>query len=305
MCNTIDDLIGHIVIGLAPHTSGGIVSRVIGFSKVNGCYAHPFYHAAKRRNCDGDEDSIMLLLDGLLNFSKSFLPSTTGGLMDAPLVLTVLLDPEEIDKEAMNVDTLYRYPLEFYEETEKHSSPAKVENIMKTMKIKMKEENKYTDYGFSFDTSDLNEGVGLSAYKTIDSMEEKIEKQLGLATKLRSVDENDVAARVISSHFLPDMFGNMRSFFTQEFRCTKCNTKYRRIPLSGKCLKCGSSNMILTIHHGSIVKYLKETEKVMDEYKLPEYLQYQIRRLIDSIDDTFDMGEIPEEKEETTLESFK
>ncbi len=304
MCNSIDDLIGQIVIGLAPHTSGGIVSRIVGFSKVNGCYAHPFYHAAKRRNCDGDEDSIMLLLDGLLNFSKSFLPSTTGGLMDAPLVLTVLLDPEEIDKEAMNVDTLYKYPLEFYKETEKHGSPANVEKIMKTMKVKMKDEDKYTDSGFSFDTEDLNEGVVLSAYKTIGTMEEKIEKQLGLATKLRSVDENDVAARVISSHFLPDMFGNMRSFFTQEFRCTKCNTKYRRVPLSGKCLKCGSSNIILTIHHGSIVKYLKETEKVMDEYKLPEYLQYQIRRLIDSIDDTFDMGEIIEEKEETTLEYF-
>jgi len=120
-------------------------------------------------------------------------------------------------------------------------------------------------------------------------MQEKIEKQLGLATKLISVDENDVAARVISSHFLPDMFGNMRSFFTQEFRCTKCNTKFRRVPLSGKCLKCGSDNIILTIHHGSIVKYLKETEKVMDEYNLPIYLQYQIRRLIDSIDNTFDV----------------
>ncbi len=305
MCNNINDLIGHIVIGLAPHTSGGIVGRIIGFSKVNAGYAHPFYHAAKRRNCDGDEDSIMLLLDGLLNFSKSFLPSTTGGLMDAPLVLTVLLDPEEIDKEAMNVDTLYKYPLEFYESTEKNLPPANIENIMETMKVKMKNEDKYTDSGFSFDTDDLNEGVVLSAYKTIGSMEEKIEKQLGLATKLRSVDENDVAARVISSHFLPDMFGNMRSFFTQEFRCTKCNTKYRRVPLSGKCLKCGSSNIILTIHHGSIVKYLKETEKVMDDYKLPEYLQYQIKRLIDSIDDTFDMGEVPEEKEEATLESFK
>jgi DNA polymerase II large subunit len=304
MCNSIDDLIGQIVIGLAPHTSGGIVSRIVGFSKVNGCYAHPFYHAAKRRNCDGDEDSIMLLLDGLLNFSKSFLPSTTGGLMDAPLVLTVLLDPEEIDKEAMNVDTLYKYPLEFYEETEKHGSPANVEKIMKTMKVKMKDEDKYTDSGFSFDTEDLNEGVVLSAYKTIGTMEEKIEKQLGLATKLRSVDENDVAARVISSHFLPDMFGNMRSFFTQEFRCTKCNTKYRRVPLSGKCLKCGSDNIILTIHHGSIVKYLKETEKVMNEYKLPIYLQYQIRRLIDSINNTFDVS-APAKVEETTLESFK
>ena len=39
------------------------------------------------------------------------------------------------------------------------------------------------------DTSNLNEGVLMSAYKTIDSMQEKIEKQLGLATKLMSVDE--------------------------------------------------------------------------------------------------------------------
>ncbi len=303
-CHDINDLIGELVIGLAPHTSGGIVSRIIGFSRVSGCYAHPFYHAAKRRNCDGDEDSIMLLLEGLLDFSRDFLPSTTGGLMDAPLVLTVLLDPEEVDKEAMNVDTLWKYPLEFYEETEKGTPPSKIENLMLTMKSKIETQGIYTNSGFSFDTSNLNEGVLMSAYKTIDSMQEKIEKQLGLATKLMSVDENDVAARVISSHFLPDMFGNMRSFFTQEFRCTKCNTKFRRVPLSGKCLKCGSDNIILTIHHGSIIKYLKETEKVMDEYNLPIYLQYQIRRLIDSIDNTFDVSE-PAKAEETTLESFK
>ncbi len=303
-CHDINDLIGELVIGLAPHTSGGIVSRIIGFSKVSGCYAHPFYHAAKRRNCDGDEDSIMLLLEGLLDFSRDFLPSTTGGLMDAPLVLTALLDPEEVDKEAMNVDTLWKYPREFYEATEQGIAPSKIEKMMLTMKTKIETQGIYTGSGFGFDTSDLNGGVLMSAYKTIGSMEEKIEKQLGLATKLLSVDENDVAARVISSHFLPDMFGNMRSFFTQEFRCTKCNTKFRRIPLSGKCLKCGSDNIILTIHHGSIVKYLKETEKVMDEYELPVYLQYQIRRLIDSIDNTFDVSE-PVKIEETTLESFK
>ena len=305
MCSKIEDLIGHLVIGLAPHTSGGIVGRIIGFSKVSGCYAHPFFHAAKRRNCDGDEDSIMLLLDGLLNFSKKFLPSTTGGLMDAPLVLTVILDPEEVDKEALNVDTLYKYPLEFYLETEKNSPASSIEKMMKTMKVKMAEENSYTGAGFSFDTSDLSDGTLTSAYKTIGSMEEKIEKQVGLAKKLISVDENDVAARVISSHFLPDMFGNLRSFFTQEFRCTKCNSKFRRIPLSGKCLKCGSDNLILTIHHGSIVKYLKETEKIMSEFKLPEYLQAQIRRLIDSINDTFDIHGDEIVDDAPTLESFK
>ena len=34
--------------------------------------------------CDGDEDCVMLLMDGLLNFSRSFLPQNRGGTMDAP-----------------------------------------------------------------------------------------------------------------------------------------------------------------------------------------------------------------------------
>ena len=62
--------------------------------------------------CDGDEDCIMLLLDGLLNFSRSFLPQNRGGSMDAPLVLTSRIDPAEIDKEALNVDVGSGYPLE-------------------------------------------------------------------------------------------------------------------------------------------------------------------------------------------------
>ena len=48
---TRDDLVGHLVIGLAPHTSAGVLARVIGFTRANVGYAHPFFHAAKRRNC--------------------------------------------------------------------------------------------------------------------------------------------------------------------------------------------------------------------------------------------------------------
>ena len=69
-----DDLIGALVISLAPHTSAGIVSRIIGFSKSQGIYAHPYLHAACRRNADGDELCVILLLDALLNFSRQFLP---------------------------------------------------------------------------------------------------------------------------------------------------------------------------------------------------------------------------------------
>ena len=82
------DLIGHLAIGLAPHTSGGVLCRIIGWTSASAGYAHPLFHAAKRRNCDGDEDSLMMLLDGLLNFSRSILPAGRGGRMDAPLCLS-------------------------------------------------------------------------------------------------------------------------------------------------------------------------------------------------------------------------
>ena len=59
------DLIGHLVAGLAPHTSAGVLGRIVGFTKALGCYAHPYFHSAKRRNCDSDEDAVMLLLDAL------------------------------------------------------------------------------------------------------------------------------------------------------------------------------------------------------------------------------------------------
>ena len=105
----IGDIVGHVAIGLAPHTSGGVACRIIGWTDASAGYAHPLFHAAKRRNCDGDEDSIMMLMDGLLNFSQSILPANRGGRMDAPLVLTTRLNPSEIDKEALNVDCSWGY----------------------------------------------------------------------------------------------------------------------------------------------------------------------------------------------------
>jgi DNA polymerase II large subunit len=290
MCRSEEDLIGQLVIGLAPHTSGGIVGRIIGFTDASGCYAHPFFHAAKRRNCDGDEDSIMLLMDGFINFSKEYLPSTRGGLMDAPLVLTVRLNPDEVDKEAMNVDTLSTYPLEFYVATEKREIPSRIEKIMKTVKVRIEETGTYRNSSFTFDTASINDGVLVSSYKTIGTMENKIERQLDLAKLIRAVDADDVAARVLTSHFLPDIFGNFRGFFTQEFRCTKCNAKYRRVPLSGRCQKCKSSNIILTIHKGNIVKYLDETVKISKNFHLPEYLNMRILNMVDNIESTFEKG---------------
>jgi DNA polymerase II large subunit len=50
-----EELIGHLIIGLAPHTSVGIVGRIIGFTETHVCFATPNWHSAKRRDADGDQ----------------------------------------------------------------------------------------------------------------------------------------------------------------------------------------------------------------------------------------------------------
>jgi len=60
----LGDLVGHLTIGLAPHTSAGSLSRIIGFTDAQVCYAHPFYHAAKRRNCLSPDTNILTFNSG-------------------------------------------------------------------------------------------------------------------------------------------------------------------------------------------------------------------------------------------------
>lgn len=266
-----EDLIGHLVVGLAPHTSAGIIGRIIGFSPARSIYAHPFWHAAKRRNCDGDEDGIMLLLDPLLNFSRFYLPSKIGGRMDATLVISTLLDPNEIDGEAHNIDTLYKYPLEFYEATEKFLMPYEIENFMALVKSKLGTEQQYHT-GYNIPTDDINEGPVMTAYKTYQSMDDKIEAQLKLGKLIQSVNAKNVAKKILSTHFTPDILGNMRKFSQQGFRCVKCNGKYRRPPISnlGKCPKCGG-NVILTVNRGGIEKYIPRALKLCEEFELDDY----------------------------------
>ncbi|MEA1870349.1 MAG: DNA polymerase II large subunit, partial [Euryarchaeota archaeon] len=56
-----NDLIGRLVIGLAPHTSAGVLGRLIGFTRASVGYAHPFFHAAKRRNCLSPDTDVLVL----------------------------------------------------------------------------------------------------------------------------------------------------------------------------------------------------------------------------------------------------
>jgi len=270
----IEDLIGHLVMGLSPHTSGAILARIIGYTDAQACFAHPFYHAAKRRNCDGDEDSVMLLLDALINFSRHYLPSSRGSLMDAPLFLSLRVDPREVDKEALNVDIMFNYPLEFFEASIRNAKPSEINSKMETIKERLGKGKEYIDYGFTHDTNNINIGVLESAYKTLGEMEKKTNAQLLLAKKIRAVDAKDVANRIVSHHFIPDIMGNMRKYGTQEFRCSKCNRRYRRMPLTGKC-ECGG-NIVLTISEGGITKYLDIAKDISEEYKISTYTRQRL-----------------------------
>nr|QNO52979.1 DNA polymerase II large subunit [Methanosarcinales archaeon ANME-1 ERB6] len=271
-----EDLVGEVVLGLAPHTSAGILGRIIGFTRASACYAHPFFHAAKRRNCDGDEDSIILLLDALLNFSLLFLPEKRGGRMDAPIVLIPFINPKEVDKEAHNVSIATEYPLEFYEAACSGKHPKEV-NI-ETAVSRIGQPKDVYGFGYTHDTTDIAAGPLKSLYKTLKTMVDKTEAQLKLARMIRAVDECEVAETVIKNHFLRDIKGNLRAFGSQKMRCSKCNAKYRRIPLTGKCTRCGSK-IVPTVHTASIKKYLGVSLRIAEEYHISDYTRQRLELL--------------------------
>ena len=282
-----EELVGELVFGMAPHTSAATVGRVVGFTSAAVGYAHPYFHAAKRRNCDGDEDCVMLLMDGLLNFSKTFLPNQRGGRMDAPLVMSSRIDPSEIDDEAHNIDIMREYPREFYEATREMADPGEVEEIMTIAEETLGTDHEYTGFDHTHDTTDIALGPDLSAYKTLGSMTDKMDAQLDISRTLRAVDETDVAERIIEYHFLPDLIGNLRAFSRQEVRCLDCGEKYRRMPLTGDCRECGG-RVNLTVHEGSVNKYIDTATTVAEEFDCREYTKQRLEILDKSIKRVFE-----------------
>jgi len=296
-----EDLVGHLLMGLAPHTSAGVLARLIGFSKAKAGYAHPYYHAAKRRNCDGDEDCVMLMMDGLVNFSRSFLPSTRGGTMDAPLVLTTTLNPKEVDKEALNVDVGPRYPLEVYEGCLNYTAPKDLGNNVDYIEKRTGTPAQFEGFLFTHDTNDISEGPLDTMYTSpiFKDTEDKIMAELALADKIRAVDTDNLAERILNSHLMPDIIGNLRSFSKQKYRCPKCKTSYRRPTLTGKCTKCGSP-LKATMHKGNVIKYIEVAKYMAEHYELSQYAKQRVQVIEMNINSTF--GE--EEKEQMDLSAF-
>ncbi len=278
------DLIGKLTIGLSPHTSAGVLSRIVGFTPAHVGFAHPYFHTAKRRNCDGDEDSVSLLLDSLINFSKEFVPATRGGTMDAPLVMTTILDPSEVDDEVHSMEIAQSYDAAFFEACERGASPS--EATVPLVKNVLGKIGQYEGLFFTHHQSSIDDGVISTQYIKFKDMEKKIVAQMDLECKIRAVDPSDVAGRVLNSHFLPDIYGNLRKFSQQNFRCVACNSSYRRVPLVGKCPKC-SGKLILTIHKGGIEKYLDLSIKIAKEYGLPDYVRQRLELVKKDLESIF------------------
>ncbi|MFP9062055.1 DNA polymerase II large subunit [Natrialbaceae archaeon A-chndr2] len=207
--------------------------------------------------------------------------------MDAPLVMSSRIDPSEIDDEAHNMDVSSRYPREFFEATLEQADPGAVEDLVEIAEDTLGTDEEYTGFEHTHDTTDIAMGPDLSAYKTLGSMMDKMDAQLELARKLEAVDETDVAERVIEYHFLPDLIGNLRAFSRQETRCLDCGEKFRRMPLTESCRECGG-RVNLTVHQGSVNKYMQTAINVAEEYGCRDYTKQRLEVLEKSLESIFE-----------------
>src|SRR4030067_1819531 len=130
-------------------------------------------------------------------------------------------------------------------------------------------------------------GNAESSYKQFKTMIEKLGSQLELAEKIEAVDARRVALKVLTTHFIRDIAGNLRAFSTQSFRCKSWNKRFRRLPLRGKCHFCDGP-LTLTVYRGGIEKYLEAAQQLIDKYDLPKYYAQRIALIKDEIASMFD-----------------
>ena len=203
--------------------------------------------------------------------------------MDAPLVVTTLMDAKEVDDEAHKIEIVDKYPLDFYDKTWEFADPSDVD--VKIAKDVL-ECDLFNNLLFTHSTTDATGPILKSQYLKLTNMDEKVGAQLGVAEKIRAIDERVVAELVINSHFLRDTYGNLRAFSRQKFRCVNCNASYRRIPLGGKCTKCGGK-LLLTVTKGSVEKYLGTSMKLVEKYNCSPYMKQRLTLLRKEIDSLF------------------
>ena len=280
------DLLGKLVIGLAPHTSVGVGGRIIGYSATQVCFANPYWHSAKRRDCDGDGDSLLLLMDALLNFSLEYVPAQLGGYMDTPLLIQPVILPSEVDEQAHNFDITSSYPLEFYEKTLGAPPAASVSSLIEDIGSRLEKDTQFYGYGYTHPTSALTIRRSRGSYSTLRTLNDKISKQIEVASLIEAVSTREVVESIIKTHLIRDIMGNAKKYATQAFKCKGCGMTMRRPPLSWKCPSCGSE-IKGTLTRASVEKYLHIAQKLARDYGVDPYLKSRLDMLQRELDQLF------------------
>jgi len=240
------------------------------------------------------------------NFLCGPYPVFAHNTMDAPLVVTEVIDFEEIDDEAWNVEVMdgacESYPREFYELT--HSVPdAGDERIAELIDIAEErvgaDSDELIEFGFTHEAGDINEGPATNSYVSTSGMDSKVELQMDAVSSAKGIDERIVAKSIVDDHLFPDTIGTLTAYTKQGFRCTNCENIYDRIPLDGSCKDCGKE-LIFTVHEGGVRRYLDLLETLVYDYDLDPYTEQRCRTLLERIDLLFDN----EESEQSDLSEF-
>ncbi|MHA2203077.1 MAG: hypothetical protein ACW991_05260, partial [Candidatus Hodarchaeales archaeon] len=231
-----------------------VIGRIIGYTDNNVTYAHPVWHIQKTRNCNGDIDSITLLLDVLLNFSTEYIPTSRGGTMDVPAIINLSDKWEETSVYASYDSVLMN--LSFYQNL--INNPIKQELL---------------SYRKSYLTPPLLvshtiDNISRYNFKNLfreSKIVSKIEIELRVLSRIRGVKEGEFVDNILVNDFLPKITTSMTRFFLQPVRCNTCNTTFRRIPLS-KCPVCHRQTIGLTLSEGWVLRYLQIVNQLKDQY---------------------------------------
>jgi DNA polymerase II large subunit len=207
--------------------------------------------------------------------------------MDAPLLLIPVVNTKEVQRQAHDFDVAAAYPFEFYGKTCEKAEARQVSSIIDVIGSRLGTEAQFEGFNFTTPVSNINMGNAESSYKRLKTMVEKLDGQLALSQKIEAVDARKVALKVLTTHFIRDIAGNLRAFSTQAFRCKTCNKRYRRIPLRGKCPVCGGQ-LTLTVYRGGIEKYVDVALQLIEKYGLPQYYAQRILLMKEEIGTMFE-----------------
>jgi len=117
-------------------------------------------------------------------------------------------------------------------------------------------------------------------------MLDKVTAQLGLADMTIAVRGEEVARKVLSTHILRDLVGNLRTYTSQRARCLKCGFKPRRPPLEGKCHRCGGK-LAATVFKNGVEKYLKVATEMVQRYDVGAYYSQRLELIKEELSETF------------------